>query len=266
MAVFTIQMFSKTFLTPVEFHAIIPSETPEGVPIHLSKDTKFDTVFLLHGAFGGFGDWIHHSSIVQLATALGVAVILPSVENSFYQDMYIGKKYFTFITEELYPYVHYLFPLSTENNYTIGLSMGGYGAFYLALRRPDLFKAAVSLSGVMDLHDAYVRTIAEPEQNPFPWNAIFKDPDASVKKEANLMYLAKQLVENPESKKNIPALAQWCGTEDILHENNISANKEFKAMGLDIPLYLGEGAHVWSYWDKHIGDAIQWVKNPSVLH
>ena len=86
---------------------------------------------------------------------LNLAVIMPAVQNSFYTDMVHGGKFLTFLTEELPAMLHDLFPLSTEraDTFVAGLSMGGYGAFKLALTRPDLYAAAASLSGALDIRE-----------------------------------------------------------------------------------------------------------------
>jgi S-formylglutathione hydrolase FrmB len=59
------------------------------------------------------------------------------------------------VSEELPRYVQAVFPLSDwrEDNFVAGSSMGGYGAFKLALNQPDRFAAAISLSGVLDIRD-----------------------------------------------------------------------------------------------------------------
>jgi predicted peptidase len=46
------------------------------------------------------------------------------------------------------------FPIDSKRIYITGLSMGGYGVWDLAARRPDLFAAAVPVCGGADLADA----------------------------------------------------------------------------------------------------------------
>lgn len=79
---------------------------------------------------------------------------MPAVHLSFYNDMAHGGKYGQFISEEVPTLVRDLFPLSAarKDNFVAGLSMGGYGAFKMALAHPEQFAAAASLSGALDIH------------------------------------------------------------------------------------------------------------------
>ena len=78
---------------------------------------------------------------------------MPNGFRGFYTDMAHGYAYWTHLSEELPRLARAFFPLSEarEENFVAGLSMGGYGAFKLALRRPDMFAAAASLSGALDI-------------------------------------------------------------------------------------------------------------------
>ena len=42
-------------------------------------------------------------------------------------------------------------PARREQNFIAGLSMGGYGALFLGLSRPDLYAGCASFSGAVDL-------------------------------------------------------------------------------------------------------------------
>ena len=86
---------------------------------------------------------------------LNLAVVMPAVHLSFYTDMAYGGKYWQFISEEVPAVVRDMFPLSSEreDNFVAGLSMGGYGAFKLALTYPERYAAAASLSGAVDISE-----------------------------------------------------------------------------------------------------------------
>ncbi len=90
---------------------------------------------------------------------------MPRVERSFYADEVHGHRYWTFLSEELPSLVDQFFRVSTrrEDTFVAGLSMGGYGAFRWALRQPERFAAAASLSGVLDLADESYRERRLPD-------------------------------------------------------------------------------------------------------
>ena len=117
---------------------------PEGSP-----EEDFPTEFLLHGMHGDHSSWVRKTCIERYAAERRLAVVMPVGENSFYADMKYGKKSFTYVSEELGDYVRKIQRLSRkrERTFVCGLSMGGYGAFKLAMKKPEQYAAAASLSG-----------------------------------------------------------------------------------------------------------------------
>ena len=117
-------------------------------------------------------DWIWNSNIVQVATKYNLCVILPSGENSFYLDgVETGRKYGTFVGEELLEYVRNTFHLSKkiEDTFICGLSMGGFGATHVALQFPDYYGKFAALSsafivpGIKDMKPGMELDIANYE-------------------------------------------------------------------------------------------------------
>ena len=97
------------------------------------------TLYLLHGYSDDHTIWQRRTSIERYVDPLNLAVVMPTVHLSFYTDMAVGLPYWTFLSEEVPYAARSMFNLSAarEDNFAAGLSMGGYGAFKLALARPD---------------------------------------------------------------------------------------------------------------------------------
>ena len=78
---------------------ILPTPELENEPI--AKDMK--VLYLLHGLYGDESSWIRYSNVERYAKDLGgnLAIVMPGVGNSFYQDMAHGERFFTYMTEEL---------------------------------------------------------------------------------------------------------------------------------------------------------------------
>src|SRR5215216_3173923 len=116
---------------------------------------KYKTLYLLHGHSDDHTAWMRWSSIEQYVEGLNLVVVMPAVHLSFYNDMVYGGRYWQFISEEVPALVRDMFSLSAEreDNFVAGLSMGGYGAFKLALTHPERFAAAASLSGAVDIRE-----------------------------------------------------------------------------------------------------------------
>src|ERR671939_265941 len=108
-------------------------------------------LYLLHGLSDDDTIWLRRTSIERYVAPLGLAVVMPQVHRSFYTDEAYGGRYWTFVSQELPELVGRFFRVSQrrEDTFVAGLSMGGYGALKLALRRPERFAAAASLSGAL---------------------------------------------------------------------------------------------------------------------
>ena len=119
---------------------------------------KMKVLWLLHGGYADYTQWCKNSNIEKYVEGKNFYIVMPDVNNRFYADMVEGKKYFTYLTEELPHILSDLFPISNlcEDNYIAGESMGGYGAFKIALNYPNKYKMAAGLSGSMNLKAMYL--------------------------------------------------------------------------------------------------------------
>ncbi len=263
MAFFHMNFFSPTLLVGTDVNVFIP--TPDSGELSTGQDigyfhdgVKYPVLYLLHGAYGDYSDWARLTGIERYAQAHKIAVVMPSADNSFYQDMYRGGKYLTYFTRELPDYIARLFPVSTkrEDTFVAGLSMGGYGAVRVAFEMPERFGAAASLSGAIDLLAALGDAEKEPHRPPFYWDAIFADPGKVEGSDADLFALAKKRLA--EGKK-LPPIYQTVGTEDLIYPANLSAKKKLEELGLELTYAEHPGIHDWEFWDAHIRDVLDWL-------
>jgi len=220
---------------------------------------KLRTLYLLHGHSDDHTAWQRWTSIERYVEGLNLAVVMPAVHLSFYTDMAHGGNYWQFISEEVPAVVRDLFPLSSarKDNFVAGLSMGGYGAFKLALTYPDRFAAAASLSGAVDISEV-VRVKKEDPGNK-AWieemRTVFGDLSKVPGSKHDLFALAKKV-----SKGSVkPRLYQCCGTEDDLHPDNVRFRDAIRKLPLDLLYEEGPGEHNWAYWDKMIQNVLIWM-------
>ncbi|MFD1678117.1 alpha/beta hydrolase [Alicyclobacillus fodiniaquatilis] len=250
MALVTCNFFSESLGLSMSMTVILPQQTSTQIGMdNVTRGTKHPTLYLLHGLSDDDTIWLRRTSIERYVASLGLAVVMPQVHRSFYADMEFGGKYWTFISEELPSIAQSFFHLSAKraDNFVAGLSMGGYGAFKLALRHPDKFAAAASLSGA--LHMAKADSLIPDHR------LIFGDRDIAGT-EDDLLYLLKQVDVSDGPK---PKLFQCCGTEDFLYEDNQTFKQRCEETSLDFTYQEEPGQHEWGYWDAKIQDVLAWL-------
>jgi putative tributyrin esterase len=207
-------------------------------------------LYLLHGYSDDHTMWQRRTSIERYVEDTNLMVVMPAVHHSFYTDMAAGFKFFTYVSEELPYVVRSLFHASDarEDTYVAGLSMGGYGAFKLALTYPERYSYAASLSGALDMGHGMTSKDADPAWKK-EMEGIFGDLDKFKKGPNDTMHLARKLAK---SKGPQPKLYQYCGTEDFLYKTNVKFHKQAEELGLDLVYEEGPGDHSWKYWDEKI--------------
>ena len=154
MALIQCDFFSEILGISSSMCVILPQDTTNQIGMEGShKRQRYPTLYLLHGYSDDYTIWQRRTSIERYVASLGIAVVMPNAGKSYYTDMKKGDKYFTFISQEVPELARSFFPLSEkrEDNFIAGLSMGGYGAFKVALTYPERFCAAASLSGSLDI-------------------------------------------------------------------------------------------------------------------
>ena len=254
MAFFDCNCFSDVLGLSIQFHAIIPQKTERQIGMAgEAGEGRHPVLWLLHGMSDDHTIWMRRTSIERYVADLGLAVIMPAVNRSYYTHMVDGLKYGTFVSEELPMLARQFFPLSAarEDNFVAGLSMGGYGAFKLALRSPEKFAAAASLSGALDV----ASFVDDPESDRrAEMRRTFGDLSKLPESEHDLLHLLESA-----DKSALPKLYLSCGTEDFLYPQN----QRFKALAdkLGIPLAYDEepNDHNWGYWDAQIQKVLEWL-------
>jgi putative tributyrin esterase len=219
------------------------------------KEKGFPVLYLLHGISDDHSVWLRHTSIERYAMEYGIAVIMPSAGRSFYADMKYGPNYYSYIAKEVPHIVKSYFPVSSarEDTFIAGLSMGGYGAFMIALRNPGMFEAAASLSGALDLAPGF--SIQE-EGYQRMGKQIFGSKLEYLKSDYNLLKLVKK---QAQSGVSLPRFFQCCGTGDFVYGTNRRFRAAALKYGLDLTYEEGPGNHEWGYWDGHLRKILLWM-------
>lgn len=213
---------------------------------------RFKTLYLLHGAFESAETWLWNSGIAGLVDALNLAVVLPNGGNSFYLDEPDGPGYYSYISQELPEYLQHILPLSSDREDTFigGLSMGGYGAVFAALNRPERFGKAFAMSGALEIGMAAGFVKAGTGSVPYH----LRDRKALKDGPFDLIHLLDAV--EPEK---MPPILLTCGESDFFYRNSVAFYEKAEKRGLRTQLVSAPGGHNWEYWNNQLAGCLNWL-------
>ena len=214
---------------------------------------KLPVVYLLHGGGGGFRDWSNYSDVARFAES-GLFLVMPEGESSYYTNAVDPPqdRFEDYITHDLISDVESRFPVAAgrENRALIGVSMGGFGAVKIGLRRPDLFSFVGGISSAIDVPR---RTFSFKRlQQSHHYNSIFGPSGSQARRDNDPFALVR--TANPQFA---PYFFLTCGEQEGL----LPANREFAGLlaqhHFRYEFHTVRGGHDWNQWNA-------WL--PSVLH
>lgn len=257
MALIDCKFYSEALGLSTSMMVILPQQTGTQIGMqNVSTGGRHPVLYLLHGLSDDHTIWTRRTSIERYVAPLGLAVVMPAVHRSFYTDMKFGGAYETFVADELPRLARSFFPLSDrpEDSFIAGLSMGGYGAFKIALNHPGNYAAAASLSGVLDITRSTGN--AESWVRPDLINAFGLElsPDGT----RDDVFATLRKLKSAGTK--IPRLYACCGENDGLYEHNTSFRDLAKSLGVPLEWKSDPGYdHTWDYWDFRIQSVLEWM-------
>ncbi len=212
--------------------------TPDGY----DSAKEMPTLYLLHGYSGSYASYVHDQPVcIKLADTYQMLVVCADGGyGSWYWDSPVDPtfKYETYVATELVKWIdeRYKTVKSPAGRGICGLSMGGHGALYLALRHQDVFGAAGSMSGGVDTR-------------PFPnnWDMAKRLGKYSEQPETWDKYTAiNQLhLYTPKSL----AIMIDCGTGDFFYTVNEKLHQKMLELNIPHDYISRPGKHNGEYWN-----------------
>lgn len=249
--------FESMFLNGnTDVNIILPDKPRKVLPEDFyKKDVKYKVLWLLHGTFGDYTDWIRKSNIELYACEKNLIVVMPSALNSNYSDWdsMMGYNMYSYLTDELMPLVYNWFPASDkkEDNFISGLSMGGEGALKYAVNHPDKFGAVAVLS--MYARDWRAMNPAEGFDEKRTLNS-YKNAGGYEKFLDSYEDIRGLMLE---SKDKLPPMYFACGKNDFLYEGYCEFKNWLTDNGFDARFEEVDGyTHEWRFWDLAIQRAL----------
>lgn len=212
-------------------------------------------LYLLHGLSDNHSTWVRNSMAALYAEQVGMALVCPEVQRSFYMDMDAGAAYFTYIAEELPRMCRDLFHITDDpaKTYIAGNSMGGYGALKAALRYPKSFAAAGSFSGAVD-----VKARFQAESFGLSLKERAGAVGDAVQAQDDLLMLTARAVN---TGYRLPSLYLTCGLSDFLYEDNKRFRQQLDFLHIPYAYEEWAGEHNWSFWNTSIQRFLQFLGN-----
>jgi S-formylglutathione hydrolase FrmB/lysophospholipase L1-like esterase len=237
--ILTITHYSESLHTEKTFQIYLPPDA--------ERDERFPVLFVLHGAYGRYSDWVNRTNIEDLADHYQMILVFPDGgEFGWYVDSPIERdsQYESYVAGELVAEIDRLFPTiaTREARGIMGLSMGGHGALLLAAKHPDVFGSASAMSGILKITEHPEKwhiagRLGALEKNRKTWKANSVWDQAKRFKKANVQLLFD------------------CGTSDtVTGAIGDSRQVHKRLVSMKAPHIWREmaGTHSWSYWQTHL--------------
>jgi len=238
-----------------EVRVLLPPGYPDGAP--------YPVLYFLHDYFGTRGVLWRKGVANELEERMRdgrlqpLVVVCPEGDHGYWSDAHGGgASYETFVTGPLIDWVEARFRVRRDRagRAVSGISMGGLGAVKAALRRPDLYSSASSLSGALIPLD-------RESVLGYSWIArrqLFRVFGADP--------VDNSLLEN--DPVNLLRSAQVRDLELLLragdeHEYRLDeAARKFvelaRTRGIEAEFVVEPGKHDWSYWRRSLPGVVEW--------
>lgn len=221
---------------------------------YINDTMHFPVLYLLHGWSGDYSNWVKMApDLLHAVDENDFMVVCPDgAYDSWYFDSPLDTtiKYETNIAIEIPAYIDSVYrTIANRNARAIsGLSMGGHGALYIALRHQNFFGAAGSMSGGVDFR-------------PFPENW-------GIKK-----YLGDYATHTTNWDNNVVinlvdslqngalTIIFDCGINDFFIQVNRSLHEKLLDKKIDHDYIERPGEHNWAYWNNSIKYQMLFFRN-----
>lgn len=231
----TITVSTTNLVTPMRVVVVTPDKA--------ATDTV-PTLYLLHGYDGRYDNWIKKApEIAHLSDQYGMLIVMPDGRDSWYWDAPRDTtvRMESFFVNDLVPYIdgHYRTWPKTNQRAITGLSMGGQGALWLAMRHPDIWASAGSMSGGVDIREfpekwKMAQWLGAKDEYPEAWeeHSIINLVDSLQPGELNLTF--------------------DCGIDDFFSGVNYNLHQTLVAKGIPHDYTSRPGCHTWQYWRRSL--------------
>jgi S-formylglutathione hydrolase FrmB len=225
---------------------------------YAKSKANFPVLYLLHGGGGKFSDWLAKTPdkllLHNLADQYNLIIVTPEGESlGGYLDSPVQRDnlFERYITKEVIEKIDNTYRTIRDRKGRVitGLSMGGHGALYLSGRHPDLYCAAGSMSGALDLNSVHWRITPEFAKQITPGFERILGPKGATPD----LYAANSVVNMTDKLKanGLPLIID-CGVDDFLIEPNREVHQRLVYNQTPHDYTEHPGGHTWDYWENSL--------------
>ena len=230
----TVEVFSTSMNKKIKTVVIRPENTENKV---------IPTLYLLHGYGGKYSNWVDRVPYIKtLVDRYNYMIVCPDGGiGSWYWDTSADFQYETFVSKELIQFVESTYKVckNRTGRAITGLSMGGQGALYLAIRHQDIYGAVGSTAGGVDIR-------------PFPnkWDMSKRLGEYAENKEKWDGHTVIEMLHL--IKPNSLSIFVDCGYDDFFFGVNQELHKRLTYLNIPHTYLNMPGKHDWIYWSQSI--------------
>ena len=214
------------------------------------QGAKYPVLYLLHGWSGNYTGWLSEApQLKKHADHFQMLIVCPDGGyDSWYLDSPVDStvRYDTYISRELVAYVDYYYHTRNhrEGRAIAGNSMGGHGAITLAAKHPEVFGAAGSLCGGLDLTPFkrnewdLQRVLGKPSQHWDHWESA-----SAVNLIPRFVNAGVRLVID-------------CGLGDFFLDVNRAMHQKLLEANIEHQYTERPGEHNSAYWGNAVDDQV----------
>ncbi|MBE6244920.1 MAG: esterase family protein [Bacteroidales bacterium] len=243
----TDSIYSKTLNFTHKYNVYLPDGYDKG-------NQKYPVVYLFHGMYGGYSDWVKMGNMKLVADELiasgeacPMIIVMPNagdwdiykVQNGYFNIP--GWNYEDFFFNEFMPEVESKYRIQSDKGHrsVMGLSMGGGGCVVYCQKHPDMFSSCYAMSAWLDTKQLNDEKADKGD--------MLYTLNRSVRQNSALDF-----VENAdEATVNKLRSIKWfidCGDEDSLLDQNVIFYQKMRAKKIKAEFRVRNSGHNWEYW------------------
>ena len=254
---------SKIFNREIKYAVLLPKE-------YENSNDSFPVVYLLHGYGDDQTAW-YKGGMIQYYSDLHesengpMIFVMPQAFNSYYVNRWNGSlPYMDYFTTELVPAIDSIYRTKKDKTQraVMGYSMGGYGAFILPFKNPDLFSISVPLSMSFRTDEQYLAESQDVFDNQ--WALIFGGLGTSGLNRITAYFKTYSpfhflIQDDPSTYSDLKILVDCGDDEESLSITNGELHNLLSDRNIAHEYRTRNGAHSWDYWHKSLPEALNFI-------